>query len=150
MTLLQYFNISHDSIAFTLISRPCLWLIMYESAGNFIRKKTKLFVLCDDPACVCVSFLTTTANCSDSAKSLYSSFISARTPSCSASGRSLIRLYETRRAEYTLHDHQDMDASQHIPLARRRSTQNTKTWPRTQMSSGRVSQCEGQSVSRFR
>lgn len=42
---------------------------------------------------LCVSLLTTTPNCSDSAKSSYSSFISARTLSCSDAGNCFTRFY---------------------------------------------------------
>lgn len=42
---------------------------------------------------LCVPLLTTTPNCSDSAKSSYSSFISPRTLSCSGAGSCLIRFY---------------------------------------------------------
>lgn len=72
-----------------------LWLVSFKSADNLtitiLSKRSVYFFPVLSFAHVYASFLTTTPNCSDSAKSSYSSFISARTPSWSGPGSCLIR-----------------------------------------------------------
>lgn len=72
-----------------------LWLVSFKSADNLtitiLSKRSVYFFPALSFAHVYASFLTTTPNCSDSAKSSYSSFISARTPSWSGPGSCLIR-----------------------------------------------------------
>lgn len=72
-----------------------LWLVSFKSADNstitILWKRSVYFFPALSFAHVYASFLTTTPNCSDSAKSSYSSFISARTPSWSGPGSCLIR-----------------------------------------------------------
>lgn len=63
--------------------------------------------LCD---CVCEKsvlcvFLTTTPNCSDSASSSYSSFSSVNVLSCSCSGNSFSKLWNTHSSRLTLEKH---------------------------------------------
>lgn len=72
-----------------------LWLVSFKSADNLtitiLSKRSVYFFPALSFARVYTRFLTTTPNCSDSAKSSYSSFISARTPSWSGPGSCLIR-----------------------------------------------------------
>lgn len=104
MTLSQYFNIFCASFVMTVIFLLCLWLVMSKSAGNSNYTdftQTKLLLCGFSFVSVCICFLTTTPNCSHSAKSSYSSFISPRTLSCSGAGSCLIRFYGEIRGLYT-------------------------------------------------